>query len=83
MVIVTSEIKLSIVTVGVKIINHWLIIIVTVITAIYGILPKSGYLVFVSWHLPFSGLFPASKHLKKILKSFLRLRETWTMESLK
>ena len=74
MVIVTSEIKLSIVTVGVKIINHWLIIIVTVITAIYGILPKSGYLVFVSWHLPFSGLFPASKHLQKILKSFLRLR---------
>ena len=65
MVIVTSEIKLSIVTVGVKIISHWLIIIVTVITAIYGILPKSGYLVFVSWHLPFSGLFPASKHLKK------------------
>ena len=83
MVIVTSEIKLSIVTVGVKIINHWLIIIVTVITAIYGILPKSGYLVSVSWHLPFSGLFPASKHLKRILKSFLRLRETWTMESLK
>ena len=66
MVIVTSEIKLSIVTVGVKIINHWLIIIVTVITAIYGILPKSGYLVFVSWHLPFSGLFRASKHLQKI-----------------
>ena len=68
MVIVTSEIKLRIVTVGVKIINHWLIIIVTVITAIYGILPKSGYLVFVSWHLPFSGLFPASKHLKKIFE---------------